>query len=133
MLHVSPMNPWAQLQVKLLMSSAHSPLFIQGFDLHSSISDLLETFKAKLCLIPRIMIYDLSWNYQSLLLSQFVPAKPKGHLHLYDAIPSMHVPSLKQGLALQSSISENYLAVIWTLWNLNIMLYLEPFQVFDIK
>ena len=54
------------------------------------------------------MKHESFWNYQSVLLSQSVPAKPKGHLHLYDAIPSMHVPSLKQGLALQSSISENY-------------------------
>ena len=42
-----------------------------------------------------------------ILDSQSAPSNPTGHIHLYEAIPSSHVPPFLQGLLLQSSISIN--------------------------
>ena len=55
-----------------------------------------------------VFISSTSLSNKCILFSQSAPENPVGHLHLYDVIPSIHVPSLKQGFDLQSSISENY-------------------------
>ena len=107
MLQVSPMNPCAQSQLKVLTPSTHAPLFIQGFDLQSSMSNRLEYNYSKL--IENIFFWCVNvYKYLSILLfSQFDPVNPTGQLHLYEATSSIHDPLLLQGFDLQSSISES--------------------------
>ena len=45
-------------------------------------------------------------KYLNILVSQSSPVKPSGQSHVYEAIPSVHVPLLLQGLSLQSSMSK---------------------------
>lgn len=42
----------------------------------------------------------------NILVSQFVPVYPSGHMQQYELTPSTHVPPFRQGHGVQSSISE---------------------------
>ena len=48
--------------------------------------------------------------HSSMLISQFVPAKPVGHVHEYEATPSLQVPPFSHGAVAQSSTLISQLA-----------------------